>query len=307
LISVVIPIYNEEKNLFQLYEELKETLDLIDKEYEILFVDDGSTDGSFKILSGFRESGVDVHIIKLRRNYGQTAALQAGFNSAKGEIIITMDADLQNDPKDIPNLIRKIEEGWDVVSGWRKNRKDSISKKITSKISNWLARRMINLKIHDLGCTLRAYKREAVQNLEIYGELHRYLLVLIAWRGFKITEIEVNHRKREHGRTKYGYSRIITGFIDLLLIKFLLSYFSKPMLMFGLFGLFSMFLGTIFGSYLVIQKYLFGISIADKPLLLLTVLLIIFGVQFISTGLLADMIKRTHYKHNQVYEIEEII
>ena len=224
LISVVIPVYNEIENLSRLYEELLEVLDTIDQDYEIIFIDDGSTDGSFNLLREMGESDEKVHVIKLRRNFGQTAALQAGFNAAKGEILITLDADLQNDPNDIPRLIEKIEEGWDVVSGWRKNRNDSISKKIPSKILNWLSRRMTNLKIHDLGCTLRAYKKEAVQNLELYGELHRYLLILISWRGFKITEIEVNHRKREHGKTKYGYSRIITGFLDLVLVKFLLSY-----------------------------------------------------------------------------------
>lgn len=303
----MIPVYNEEENLALLYKELQETLDSMGGEYEVIFIDDGSTDGSLKILRGLRESDSKMHIIKLRRNCGQTAALQAGFNTARGDIVISMDADLQNDPKDIPLLLEKMEKGWDVVCGWRKKRNDPISKRITSKISNWLARRMIGLKIHDQGCTLRAYKREAVQDLELYGELHRYLLVLISWRGFKITEIQVNHREREYGRTKYGHSRIITGFLDLLLVKFLLSYFNKPMLMFGLFGFFSMFLGVVIGIYLVIQKYMFGIGISDKPLLLLGVLLIIFGVQFISTGLIADMIKRTHYTVKQVYEIEEII
>jgi len=303
----VIPVYNEEENLPLLYKELHETLHSINREYEIIFIDDGSIDNSFKILRGLGESNGKIRIIKLRRNYGQTAALQAGFNTAKGEIVISMDADLQNDPNDIPYLLTKMEENWDVVCGWRKKRNDPYSKKIASKISNWLARRITGLDIHDLGCTLRAYKKEAVQNLELYGELHRYLPILVYWRGFKITEFPVNHREREHGKTKYGPSRIIKGFLDLLLVKFLLSYFSKPMLIFGLLGLFSMLLGFIIGSYLVIQKYMYNVSIGDKPLLLLAVLLIIFGVQFISTGLIADMIKRTHYTIKQVYEIEEIV
>jgi glycosyltransferase involved in cell wall biosynthesis len=307
LISIVIPVYNEKENLLPLYEELYDIINHTNEEYEIIFVDDGSTDDSYKILKKLSESNSKIRVIKLRRNYGQTAALQAGFSYARGEIIISMDSDLQNDPKDIPNLLEKIKTDWDVVCGWRKNRHDSFTKRIISKFSNWLVRKMTGLKIHDMGCTLRAYKRETVQNIELYGELHRYILVLISWRGFKITEIQVNHRKREHGRTKYGLSRIITGFLDLLLMKFLLSYFSRPMLMFGLFGMSSMLLGVIIGTYLVVQKYFYGISIGDKPLLLLAALLIIFGVQFICTGLIADMIKRTQYQVKQIYEIEETI
>jgi len=307
LISIVIPVYNEEENLLPLYEELYDIINHTNEEYEIIFVDDGSTDDSYKILKKLSESNSKIRVIKLRRNYGQTAALQAGFSYARGEIIISMDSDLQNDPKDIPNLLEKIKTDWDVVCGWRKKRHDTFTKRIISKFSNWLVRKMTGLKIHDMGCTLRAYKKATVQNIELYGELHRYILVLISWRGFKITEIQVNHRKREHGRTKYGLSRIITGFLDLLLMKFLLSYFSRPMLMFGLFGMSSMLLGVIIGTYLVVQKYFYGISIGDKPLLLLAALLIIFGVQFICTGLIADMIKRTQYQVKQIYEIEETI
>jgi len=248
-----------------------------------------------------------TRVIKLRRNYGQTAALLAGFNSSRGETVVSLDADLQNDPKDIPDLLEKMEEGWDVVCGWRRERNDPISKRIPSKISNWLARRIIDIKVHDLGCTLRAYRRNALENLELYGELHRYLPVLISLQGFNITEVKVNHREREHGKTKYGVSRIITGFLDLMLVKFLLSYSGRPMLVFGGLGLISMLLGMVFGIYLVIQKYVYGVAIGNKPLLMLAVLLIVFGFQFISTGLIADMIKRTHFTAKQVYEIEETI
>ena len=307
MISIVIPVYNEEENLIPLHEELKAVLDLISVEYEFIFVDDGSTDKSIEILRKLRESDNHTQIIKLRRNYGQTAALLAGFNSTSGETVISIDADLQNDPNDIPALLEKMEEGWDVVCGWRRERNDPISKRIPSKISNWLARRIMDVKVHDLGCTLRAYRKKAVENLELYGELHRYLPVLISLQGFKITEVKVNHREREHGKTKYGVSRIITGFLDLMLVKFLLSYSGRPMLVFGGLGLISMLFGMVFGIYLVIQKYVYGVAIGNKPLLMLAVLLIVFGFQFISTGLIADMIKRTHFTTKQVYEIEETI
>ena len=307
MISIVIPVYNEEENLIPLHEELKAVLDLISVEYEFIFVDDGSTDKSIEILRKLRESDNHTQIIKLRRNYGQTAALLAGFNSTSGETVISIDADLQNDPNDIPALLEKMEESWDVVCGWRRERNDPISKRIPSKISNWLARRIMDVKVHDLGCTLRAYRKKAVENLELYGELHRYLPVLISLQGFKITEVKVNHREREHGKTKYGVSRIITGFLDLMLVKFLLSYSGRPMLVFGGLGLISMLFGMVFGIYLVIQKYVYGVAIGNKPLLMLAVLLIVFGFQFISTGLIADMIKRTHFTTKQVYEIEETI
>lgn len=305
MLSIVIPVYNEEENIMPLFDELKSTLELIEEEYEIIFVDDGSTDSSISLFREIKKSEKSIRMIKLRRNYGQTAALLAGFNAANGEIIISMDADLQNDPKDIPLLLEKLNDGWDVVCGWRHERNDPISKRIPSKISNWLARKLTDLNIHDLGCTLRAYKKKTVQNLDLYGELHRYIPVLIFWKGFKITEVKTNHRPRTRGKTKYGVSRVLTGFLDLLLVKFLLSYFSKPMLMFGSLGLLSMILGFLSGLYLVIQKYLYNIPIGDKPLLMLSVLLIVFGVQFITTGLLADLIKRTHFSVRQVYEIEE--
>jgi len=307
LISIVIPVYNEEENIQPLHEELKTVLDSFSGEYEIIFVDDGSTDKSYEILRKLAEFHNKTRVIKLRRNYGQTAALLAGFNSSRGETVVSLDADLQNDPKDIPDLLEKMEEGWDVVCGWRRERNDPISKRIPSKISNWLARRIIDIKVHDLGCTLRAYRRNALENLELYGELHRYLPVLISLQGFNITEVKVNHREREHGKTKYGVSRIITGFLDLMLVKFLLSYSGRPMLVFGGLGLISMLLGMVFGIYLVIQKYVYGVAIGNKPLLMLAVLLIVFGFQFISTGLIADMIKRTHFTAKQVYEIEETI
>jgi len=307
LISIVIPVYNEEENIQPLHEELKTVLDSISDDYEIVFIDDGSKDNSYETLRKLAESDNKTSVIKLRRNYGQTAALLAGFNSSRGETIISIDGDLQNDPNDIPNLLEKMEEGWDVVCGWRWVRNDPFTKRIPSKISNWLARRIMDVKVHDLGCTLRAYRRRAVENLELYGELHRYLPVLISLQGFRITEVKVNHRERVHGETKYGVLRIFTGFLDLMLVKFLLSYSGRPMLVFGGLGLILMLLGMVFGLYLVIEKYVYGVSIGDKPLLMLAVLLIISGLQFISTGLIADMIKRTHYTTKQTYEIEETI
>lgn len=307
MISIVIPVYNEEENIQPLHKELKTVLDSFSGEYEIIFVDDGSTDKSIEILGKLGESDEHTRTIKLRRNYGQTAALLAGFNSSKGEIIVSMDADLQNDPKDIPTLLEKMEEGWDVVCGWRRKRNDPLSKKMPSKISNWLAQRMTDLKIHDIGCTLRAYKKKSIENIELYGELHRYLPILIYWKGYKITEIQVNHRQRKHGRPKYGLTRIIKGFLDLILVKFLLSFSSRPILLFGVFGLLSTFIGLILGLYLLYQRLFLGLPIGDRPLLMLTGLLIMFGIQFISTGLIADMIVRTHYTTRQVYEIEEEI
>ena len=239
-LTIVIPVYNEEENISPLYNELKEVLSPIE-DYEIIFIDDGSTDGTYKELTKIHKFG-DIKIIKFRRNFGQTAALKAGFDFALGDILITMDADMQNDPKDIINIMKEMEDSkYDAISGWRYERRDKITKKIYSRLSNWLARKLTGLKIHDFGCTLKAYKKECIKDLELYGEIHRYIPALLSWRGYKIKEIKVNHRKRKYGKTKYNFWRLFKGLLDIINIKFWIKYSTRPLHFFGIIGIFSFF------------------------------------------------------------------
>ena len=309
-ISVIIPIYNEEGNLAELHEKLSDVLASIAKSYEIVFIDDGSTDDSFRILKEINTEDRNVKVVRLRRNFGQSAALKAGFDYAKGDTIVTMDGDLQNQPEDIPSLLRKLDEGYDIVSGWRADRKDPfLTKKLPSKLSNWLASKITGVKLHDFGCTLKAFRQEAVKNLDLYGEMHRYIPALASWRGVSIAELKVKHRPRQHGQSKYGIGRLIRGMLDLVTVKFLLSYSARPLQLFGLPGIISFFAGFIIGAYLAVEKFLFDTSLADRPLLLLAVLLVFVGVQFIIMGLLGEMTARMYYQvpGKFVYTVKEII
>ncbi len=297
MISVVIPAYNEEENIPILYQKLKKVLDNLKEDYEIIFVDDGSTDRTPEILEEIAQKDKKVKVIRFRRNFGQTAAIYAGFEHATGDIIITMDADLQNDPEDIPKLLEKIREGYDIVSGWRKERKDPfLSRKLPSMIANWIISKVTGVKLHDYGCTLKAYRKEIAKRYRLYGDMHRFLPALAKRFGAKITEIPVKHHPRLYGKSKYGIDRTIRVILDIFLVKFLNEYITRPLYVFGGIGFILFFLGTIFGLYLTILKIFFGQDIGGRPLLILSVLLILSGIQLISTGIIAELIVRTYYE-----------
>lgn len=313
-ISIVFPILNEEKNLEELHSRITKTLVKLGKEYEVIAVDDGSTDRSFEILKQLHGQDSRLKAIKFRRNFGQTAALSAGFHYAGGNIIITMDSDLQNDPDDIPRLIDKMNEGYDVVSGWRADRKDKfISRRLPSILANRLIVKMTGVKLHDFGCTLKAYRKEVTDNINLYGEMHRFIPALAKWVGAEITEIKVKHHPRKHGKSKYGISRTIRVILDLMTIKFLLSFSTKPIQIFGLMGLGSGLLGFLICLYLSIGKLFFpseATSLINRmPMLLLGVLLILVGVQLITMGLLGELMVRTYHESQRkpIYVVKEIV
>ena len=308
MLSIVVPVFNEERNISILYYELKSVLSKLNTNYEIIFVDDGSNDHSFNELNILKSKDKNVKIIKFRRNFGQTAALDAGFKSSKGDIIITMDGDLQNDPRDIPKLIEKIKSGYDVVSGWRYNRNDSFGKKINSKIANKLRRLLFNDAIHDSGCTLKAYSKESIKDLELYGEMHRYITTIIKLKGFKITEVQVNHRKRKYGKTKYSTKRLLHGFLDMIFLKFWADYSTRPLHFFGLVGIFQYIIAFIIIIEQII-KLLMNKSIVIGPLALTATVLIITGTLSIILGFLGEILVRTYYKvHDKTtYNIEKIL
>jgi len=308
-LSMVIPVFNEEGNIFPMYESLMQVLPKLKKSYEIIFVDDGSSDRTCENLIRLNKKDKNVRVIQFRKNFGQTAAMDAGFKNARGEIVVSMDGDLQNDPADIPRLLHKIREGYDVVSGWRYNRRDTFSKKIFSRFANKIRRRITGERIHDSGCSLKAYKRETVVDLELYGEMHRYIPALLSWKGYRIGEIKVRHHKRHRGVTKYGAIRLVKGFTDLILIKFWMSFSSRPIHLFGGWGLVSFAVGFIIGLYLVLVKYLLGQGIGGRPLLLFSVLLMVLGIQLIVFGILADIMIRIYYSKQNVktYSIRRIL
>lgn len=310
MISVVIPAYNEEENIPILYDKLKKVLGSLGEDYEIIFIDDGSTDRTPEILKDLAQKDKKIKVIRFRRNYGQTAAIYAGFEHANGEVIITMDADLQNDPEDIPKLLDKMREGYDIVSGWRKNRKDPfLSRKLPSKIANWIISKVTGVKLHDYGCTLKAYRADIAKRYRLYGDMHRFLPALAKRFGAKITEMPVKHHPRLYGKSKYGIDRTIRVILDIFLVKFLNEYITRPLYVFGGIGFILFFSGTLFGLYLTILKLFFGQDIGQRPLLILSVLLILSGIQLISTGIIAELIIRTYYesKNEKPYIIEETI
>jgi glycosyltransferase involved in cell wall biosynthesis len=288
-ISVVIPMFNEEGSIKILYQELTSVLEDLGTGYEIIFVNDGSTDSSGDIVDALVSGDTRVSALHFRRNFGKAAALAAGFKEARGDIVFTLDADLQDDPNEIPSFLKKIVEGFDLVSGWKYERHDPISKTLPSKLFNKVAASTTGVQLHDFNCGFKAYKREVVENLRLYGELHRYIPALAHHDGFKVTEIKVNHRPRQFGKSKYGIARFTRGLLDLLTVLFITRYTKKPLHLFGSLGLILLVPGFIINTYLL-AIWLMGEGIARRPLLTLGVLLMIMGMQFISTGLLGEMI-----------------
>jgi glycosyltransferase involved in cell wall biosynthesis len=319
-LSLVIPVFNEVENLEMLVGEIAAALDDKPITYEILFIDDGSSDGSFNLIQELSGRYPQIGAIRFRRNFGQTAAFSAGFNYAKGRIVVTMDADRQNDPADVYSLIDKLEEGYDVVNGWRKNRQDGLlSRKLPSFIANRLIARATGVRLRDRGCSLRAFRSEVVQELHLYGEMHRFIPELVNFAGFVMAEVPVNHRPRVAGTSKYGLSRTFRVILDLMTILFLRRYSARPMHLFGGVGIISAVLGGLAGFSLAAAKIWAGIEggadgfrayrIGDRPLLMLSVLLIILGVQFLVMGLLAELVVRTYHEsqNKPVYHIKETI
>jgi glycosyltransferase involved in cell wall biosynthesis len=308
-ISIVIPVFNEEENIQELYDRLKAVLESVGNEYEILFVDDGSTDNTLLLLQNIQSQDAKMIILSLRRNFGQTAAFAAGFDYSWGDIIVTMDGDLQNDPKDIPKLLALMKDN-DLVSGWRKKRKDPLlTRRLPSIIANWLISKVTGVKLHDYGCSLKAYRREVIKNLKLYGEMHRFIPAVASWYGVRVAEIETVHHPRQRGKSKYGISRTIKVVLDLIAVKFLQSFSTKPVQFFGPIGILSGVFGVTISIYLSLEKIIFGKDIGGRPLLLLGVLLIIVGIQFIGMGLLGEMMVRVYHETQKkpIYVIKKVI
>jgi len=308
-ISIIIPVYNEEDNVWPLYDNLEPVLSNLGRNYEVILVDDGSKDSTYNKLKQLHEKNSHFKVIKFRRNFGQTPAMRAGFDFASGGIIITLDADLQNDPKDIPKILEKMDEGYDIVSGWRKNRKDNALRRFPSIVANKIISVLFRVRLHDYGCTLKAYRKEVLDNIELYGEMHRYIPAIASWMGVKVAEIPVNHYARKFGRAKYGISRTIRVILDIITIKFLLTYSKKPMQIFGLVGLFTSFVGFIVTVYLIVERLFFNQPLSSRPLFILSIFMIFIGIQLITMGLLGELMMRTYHEGTgkSTYVIREIV
>ncbi len=307
-LSVVVPIYNEEGNIDKLHSELSQALVATGRDYEVIAINDGSQDGSYGLLNAVQARDPRWHIIHFRRNFGQTAAMAAGFDAARGEIVVTIDADLQNDPRDIPRLLDKFAEGYDIVSGWRQNRKEPLLlRRIPSALANRLISRSTGIKLHDYGCTLKAYHFDVVKGIQLYGELHRFIPALARQMGVRVAEVPVKDRARQWGSSKYGFSRTFKVVLDLIVVVFILSYFNRPLYVFGAAGFLVGGIGGLLGAYLTVFKLLTENKIGDRPLLQLAALLMVLGVQFVSTGIVADMIMRTYHESQRkpIYYIRE--
>jgi glycosyltransferase involved in cell wall biosynthesis len=310
-LSVVVPLLDEQENLRPLYQQIKQALEGR-YSYEIIFIDDGSTDASFDILKELHDSDPTVRVIRFRKNFGQTSALSAGFAHARGSVVVALDADLQNDPADIPRLVAKLDEGYDVVSGWRKKRHDqALTRRLPSKMANWLISRITEVKLHDYGCTLKAYRREILAEMRLYGEMHRFIPALASWSGATIAECEVNHRPRTAGKAKYGLARTLKVVLDLITVKFLGSFSTKPIYVFGGLGVLSGLAGILSGLAVLYQKFFSHSHLAmnRNPLLTLTAMLITATIQFILMGLLAEMLVRTYHEsqNRPTYVIKEVL
>ncbi len=292
-LTVLIPLYNEEDSLKELHHQLRSVLGRMNLRYELLFVDDGSTDRSFQVLRDLKRMDKHVKIIRFRRNYGKSAALAVGFDKSQGNVVITMDADLQDDPVEIPALKRKLDEGYDLISGWKKVRHDPIAKTIPSRFFNFVTRLLTGIKIHDFNCGLKAYRRDVVKTVKVYGELHRYIPVLAHWEGFRIGELPVQHHPRRFGKTKFGFGRFWKGFLDLLTALFTTRYLRRPLHLFGVLGMFAALAGVVIDVVLVIQWFMQLTSLGNRPLFIAGSMLIIIGIQFVSIGLLGEMISKT--------------
>src|SRR6266576_3353333 len=309
--SIVVPFYNEQENIPPLYMKLTEVLDGIGEPYELVFVDDGSKDDSFKVLSEIYEHDRRVNLVRLRRNFGQTPALKAGFDFARGEVIISMDGDLQHDPEEIPRFLDKIEEGYDLVSGWRHHRRDHwLMRQLPSRIANWMMAKLSGIDLHDFGTTFKAYRREIIQEIQLYGELHRFIPALASSTGARIAEVPIENLHRKSGKSNYGIGRTIRVFLDLLMVKFLLDYSTRPLQFFGLLGLAGAGSGTLLGAYVIFKKLFYHIAVMSEhgPLLLLSIALLVSGIQFISMGLLGEIMARTYYEsqNKPIYTLREV-
>jgi glycosyltransferase involved in cell wall biosynthesis len=307
-LSVVIPVFNEEESIESLHAEIEQAL--ADFDYEVLYIDDGSTDKSFSVLTDIQKKHPTVRLIRFRRNFGQTAAMSAGFKYARGKIIIPMDADGQNDPADIPKLVSRLNEGYDIVSGWRKERKDNaVTRTLPSRIANWMIGKITGIRLHDYGCTLKAYKAESLKSIRLYGDMHRFIPALARWGGEKVVEMVVNHRPRTTGKTKYGLSRTFKVILDLITIKFLASFSTKPIHIFGGMG-FLCFLGSFLSGLTVLGMKVFeNYSMNRNPLLIISLMLMMAAIQFVLMGLLAEIMVRTYHESQDrpIYVIDKIL
>lgn len=308
-VSVVIPVYNEEENIELSYREVTDVMSSMDVNYEIIYIDDGSRDKTLEKLVSISNADKNVKVIEFRRNFGQTAAMAAGFDHSTGDVVVALDGDLQNDPKEIPAMIAKLNEGYDMVAGWRKDRKDKyISRRVPSMIANWLISKSTNVQLHDYGCTLKVMTGDVARSIKLYGEMHRFIPALADEIGAKIAEVPVNHRERQFGKSKYGISRTIRVILDLITVKFLLGYSKRPIHLFGSIGMVSGILGTLILTILTYQRFFMSVPMGNRPLLALGVMLIIIGLQFLVFGLLAEVLARTYYESQQksIYAVRRI-
>jgi glycosyltransferase involved in cell wall biosynthesis len=311
VISVVVPVYNEERSIALLYDELRAALEPLGRPWEAIYVDDGSTDGTFSALTRLHTAAPNVRVVRMRRNFGKSAALGAGFAHASGDIVVTIDGDLQDDPAEIPRLLAKLDEGYDLVSGWKAKRRDPWTRRFFSRVFNRVTSFISGVRLHDMNCGLKAYRADVVRGLRVYGELHRFLPVLAHHRGFRITEIPVNHRPRQHGSSRFGIERYIRGFLDLLTVSFIGRYRHRPLHLFGGLGLLLGSIGFVTLAYLTVLKLL-GHAIGQRPLLILGVLLTVVGLQFFSLGLISEMVLSQHEERVDAREhadlnVEEIL
>ncbi len=309
-LSVVIPVYNEAEDLPALGDALQEVLGALPETWEVILVDDGSQDESFTCLQMLHQRDARFRVVRFRRNFGQTAAFAAGFAYARGAIVATLDADLQNDPRDIPMLLETLREGdYDLVSGWRVHREEPWTRRFPSRIANWLISRVTGVHLHDYGCSLKVYRSEVVKNLHLYGDLHRFIPALASWMGVRLAEVPVRHHPRQHGRSKYNLSRATRVVLDLLTVTFLLGYSVRPMHVFGRAGLYAVAIGFLMALYLAVLKIFWGASLSNRPLLFLAILLMIVGMQLISVGLLGELVVRTYFEtqNKPIYVVRETL
>jgi glycosyltransferase involved in cell wall biosynthesis len=309
--SIVVPFYNEQENIPTLYMKITEVMDSLGEPYEMVFVDDGSKDNSYRVLSEIYEHDRRVNVVRLRRNFGQTAALKAGFDFAQADVVISMDGDLQHDPEEIPRFLEKIEEGYDLVSGWRIQRKDHwLMRRLPSRAANWMMAKLSGIELHDFGTTFKAYRREILQEIQLYGELHRFIPALAGSTGARIAEVPISNPGRKNGRSNYGIGRTIRVFFDLIMVKFLLDYSTRPLQFFGLLGLFGTGTGSVLGLLVLYDKLVKHQDVMSThgPLLLLAIALFVSGIQFVSMGLLGEISSRTYYEsqNKPIYALREV-